>query len=497
MKHYQNLHQSPFSPDVWLYTRTDVSQPVWYCRIKLDGHKGHLVRSTRTTDLTEASSIARQLWLGEIRALAVGTTSTMSFSRLCDEFLEQFRASSSRTIAVSRSLSLMRREFGKTQIHNITADTFYKFLQRPNRPKARLSLATLLSYRQNLVQVLTYARRKNYIEEVPHISTSFHKHTPEIIKTERATAKGLSKHWTGRWRSFLAHITEPTRLSQRHHRSRFPVMRLKYIYYFCWWSLVRPTRELTGIKWRDLTPADYHGQLFYVVYVRDAKDSKGTGTKTRTAVLPIEGSKWLVEWRDYCIELGLYHEDNWVFPGQWTAAAKACGDKPPRLEMSTVGPLFSRLLSEMADWRTAKYPDGMRLPYSTGMNATHDERNRRITFYSAARSSALTHQIRSGRPLAEISELAGTSIQMLENNYRAEINHASASRWANTQESRPYWKRYKPETVPYAERDSWTRNKAEEAILPHEPIEPTIQENATNTDPDPEEDWEAFLKANY
>jgi hypothetical protein len=189
-----------------------------------------------------------------------------------------------------------------------------------------------------------------------------------------------------------------------------------------------------------------------------------------------------------------------VFPGRWTSDAKSRGEKPPRLQMECIGTLFKKLLNEMADWKTSgEYKNGMRHHYSTGRNAFTDERNRRITFYSAVRSTSLTHQIRAGRPIAELAELAGTSVKMIELHYRAEMNQAQAKRYANTQEHRPYWKRYNPKTVPYAERDVWVNETTvEEPQLDRQeqPLHtetPTTEKNKTSEG----YDWDELLGPGY
>jgi hypothetical protein len=493
MKHYKNLTESQFSPDVWLYQRTDVSKQNWYARIKLSGRTGHVVRSTKKTDFQHAHSIARSYWLEEVRAQALGTTTKLTFSNLADEFVSQFQASEHRIRVLTKILDLMRAHFGQQRISSIDEATFFDFVRRPSRKHTTYTTTTLQAYRGVLRQVLLYAVSRNYIPRVPPMTTSYHKYLKDVVSNDSCTAKGCSPEWFGRWQSFLRKITKPEDLEQRYKSSRLPIVRLRALYYVSYWSLIRPSTEITGLKWRDVTAKQHKGELFYVINVLHAKNNRGTGQKTRVAILPVEGARHLLEWENYCRANDLYHPQFPVFSGKWTQSEKTRGEAPKPVKMTAIRQLFRKLLAEMADWKTKEYPNGMHESYETARNAFLDHRGRRITFYSAARSTSITNQLRMGRPISELAELAGTSVQMIESHYRAEINASQASRYARLQSHKPYYERYRPKTVLYDQRKEWTSvPQLDDQVASVD----TLQENETTRANETEYDWDSVLGYN-
>ena len=65
MAHAQNMITIA-NGDITLYTRDDVKDGVWQCRMSLKGHRGYIRRSTQETDIERAKEVSLQI-LGELR----------------------------------------------------------------------------------------------------------------------------------------------------------------------------------------------------------------------------------------------------------------------------------------------------------------------------------------------------------------------------------------------------------------------------------------------
>ena len=109
---------------------------------------------------------------------------------------------------------------------------------------------------------------------------------------------------------------------------RFGRARLYYFVYWSYHSLIRPSTELTRIKWSDVRIEDsrkHKGQKIGLINVRDSK----TGTP-RVCVMPYAQVELITKWRQLTLELTnnsaqgvLGLDDDYVFPSWDGSEGKA------------------------------------------------------------------------------------------------------------------------------------------------------------------------------
>jgi len=387
------------------------------------------VRSLKTDNLATAEHRALKLWTEHLQGKHA-ESSGPNFTQLSILFTDQYVCSPNSLPRVLHIIKMLTDSFGSTPAHAITQQNFYSFLQTRPGP---LSLAYIKRLRTMLLQILRFGIATKKLNTLPIIPVEPPANL-QIQVVERAKSKGCSKEWFSRFNGlFYHHFTKPEALAKQRPVKQFATLRLEAIYRFCFHSFTRLTTEVTSLRWKDISPKiNADGLPYYFITIPDSKNSKRR-IVSRTTVLPYEAVQHLHDWRDYAQSIGIYQPDFFVFPNIYTSTQRRAGLPPTRVQMGTVARQFWNILNQMNGMKTKTYPDAMMM--------SHND-DGRITLSTGCRSTAITHALLDGVSIEKIAYLAGSSVGVLWNNYRAAINEASSVRFSSAQSHRPKHQRY-------------------------------------------------------
>jgi|TARA_Y100000296_G_C5177268_1_gene260826 hypothetical protein len=491
MAHYLEIHDVSFADDCKIYVRADVEKKVFYCRIQTTvGHRKYLIRSLKTTDIVVAEARAKEIYMqlriSEKRGLPL---SAPLFKDVIKPFVDDMSCGADRKRTVSAFLRKMADAVGSIKCEDINEQLFYEFMKGYAAERGGLAKNTLTMYRGGLVQLLKYAKRENYIAEVPDISFKWAKYGVHCTG-DRVYAKGLSKAWHGRWNALFA--THWVNAKYRSTAHRYAVLRLNAMFRFCYHTYVRPTTEATGIKFKDVVKKeDREGFKYYFITVRDAKTSRTGVKKPRRTVFPVEFVHHFDKWVEVAKEYGFYDPDNYVFPDYLTQRQKDNGERPRRMKMQALDRLFAKILIDLSPRKSKRYPNGYDMTQENGL---------RVSFMSATRHSALTRALIDQKvPAAVLARHAGTSLQMLDRFYLAELDEASSIEHASAYKHVPKSKRLTNTKVRFTE-ETEDKNKeekpangnVEEKIFDddqNKPLTPAVAQTTLDTTNDINDPW--------
>jgi len=422
---------------VMIFTLVSSVKKNWYVRILKTTGKGYFQKSLRT----EAESVARDkatrlyldLWSTETKGIEF---IDKRFSPLFIKFMEDWGFSSARLTRIQTTFTrYFEPFFGGMRLSQIDGTTYREYLtwrcaywktarEDGTLEQERLegkgtyntvdlpSHTTLKSERQIMKQFLYWCVDKRWMEYVPPLRVDFSKYNEQALKGTKRRAKALPKKHEEAIERYLRKYCLVDSLHEKNWIRRFGRQRMYYFMYICRHTLIRPSTEATGLKWRDV---EFHkskrfkeeGLQLAIIYVSEAK----TG-KPRSVVMPYGQVKLILEWRDILTEYGLYRNDGYVFP-------KHDGGRSQAVQ---IGRLLSRKLQEK---------NLHRLSEKYGADAKDDRR--KVTMYSIVRHTGITRRIeRSKWDVGTVAMMAGTSIFQISTHYFEAFIRQDPDRYAFT-----------------------------------------------------------------
>ena len=207
------------------------------------------------------------------------------------------------------------------------------------------------------------------------------------------------------------------KLNRDHGFANIPKRRFsrKRLYFFILISeatLLRPTRELSTLKWSDITfERDSSGLLIASLTTRQPKQKNTRRPiRSRTAVSTYAGTDHILRWLDISRQYGFGLEDHYVFP-VWE------NPKGEHIKAGHLGKQFRMFLDRLTE-----------LNPSSSFNMNHY--GERITMYSS-RHQAIRRRIKAGIPLARVATMANNSLSMISSVYWEDFIEADKSKFAN------------------------------------------------------------------
>ena len=418
---------------IMLFTLKGAATKNWYVRIRKAKGTGYFQRSLKTDNIAiardKATKLYMEMWSVEEKGVEY---SDACFSDTFKQFIDEAGFSKYRKI---RCRGIFTRYFSpyfkNTPLHKIDTASFQKYLEwrvkywsrlkesgELDRLRARNEVAhiakipseiTLKAEKQFFKQFLYWCEAKRIIEYVPSLRVNMRSLLGASINTKRQKAKALGRAQQRRIEKLLREYCLEDGQDDNNIMRRFGRARLYFFVYWSYHSLIRPSTELTSIKWSDVRIEDsrkHEGQKIGLINVRNSK----TGTP-RVCVMPYAQVELITKWRKLTLlltehsaqgSLGL--DDDYVFPSWDGSEGKA----------RQIGFLLRKKLNE---W---------------GENIT-DEGDRVITMYSIARHTGITRRIEdSGWSVGQVATLAGTSIKQISTFYYEAFVNQNPDRWANT-----------------------------------------------------------------
>ena len=452
-QYYGAKEKHPIDPKrVMLFTIAD-QEPManWYVRIRREvkGKGRYFQQSLKTTSLPVAMEKAKKLYLDLLETERKGDSfETRRFNATFNAFLRDLAVSPQRR---TRFTGVFRRYFSvffkDVELSQITTAQFNNYLRWRsnywNTPEAeerrlqdieagiptyhtskRPTERTLNSEKQMLRQFLFWCEEKRYIQVVPSMKVR-----PSLLQgvntsKERRKSKALDEELEGKIERSLRRYCLGD--LEGHFIRDFSKMRLYYFTYWARHTLIRPSTELTHLRWRDIeiiNSKQHEGKKLALIRVLNAK-----GGKERMAVMPYGQVPLIIRWRELTegfnrlhpdVEFGLPH--HYVFPS-YKGGDVLC-------ETHLIGRLFRRHLA------------------SVGLDK--DQEGRTITLYSVARHTAITRRIeRSNWDVGRVAASAGTSIQQISTSYYEAFIRQNPDRWAMTfKKGVPYLSEKKQEEI--------------------------------------------------
>tara|TARA_R110000824_G_scaffold33293_1_gene106692 strand:- start:174 stop:1592 length:1419 start_codon:yes stop_codon:yes gene_type:complete len=410
----------------------------WHIRIKRTIGEGYYRKALKTTNKAFAMRMAYDIWIKMLVAEELQVPFGMNgFSTLFARFLKQGGISSKgrRTRIEDTYNNYFSEYFGNIEVMKINDGLFRKYLEwrrdywtrreqlggsLPTTYKKVPTYATYHTERQMIMQFLNWCVMKDYLHKAPIISR------PEKIDWIKTAIDndGIGKKQTGvavpyrelqRIRGKLRHYAYKT-------VDNSPIRELARlrVYYFCmicYASLLRPTTEMTELKWKHVTieQSKMNEDAFIGIishnYGKYKSTKKVTDERKRTAILSYAGVKHLMEWRKQLKRLNRpVGDDNYIFPDY----------KDDKCESHLMGRTFQLCLK---NWGWRKYDDDEGLNMKVGTN---------ITIYSW-RHSALTSMIVLGKKdIGTVATQSDTSIlQLSKTYYREFMLQGDKDKWAN------------------------------------------------------------------
>ena len=416
---------------VLIFTLKGAKKQNWYVRILKKEGKGYFQKSLKTNDKSIAKERAIKLYMEMWNTEEKGVEFVDGkFSPLFREFIENNSMGAGR---LKRTKSVFGRYFqaffGDMPISQIDGKCFNEYLRWRvdywSRAEAEgipedshhqgmplyhyalvPSLNSLKSERQLLKQFLFYCAENRYIERVPHLKTNFKQVKGLKYREERRRAKALPQDLEGKIERALRKFCLTHGQKDKNVMRAFGRARLYYFIYICKHTLIRPSTEATGLRWKDITIENsrkHKGLKLAMINVIESK----TG-KPRMCVMPYGQIKLLTEWRAYNVAVGMGKPNDWVFP-KWSKD----GDGSVRIETHIIGRL---LRNKLFLWNLHRTEDG-----------------KVVTLYSLARHTGITRRIeKSNWDVGQVATAAGTSIQQISKFYYEAFVNQNPDRWAIT-----------------------------------------------------------------
>lgn len=225
--YYGETHHPYFSRDVLLYTIKTAKNPRWYIRYRLAGKnkkRTYYQRSLRTTSLDEAIVRALEIWRDIGAKESAGLpVDVPSFKECAELMLEGFSLSNSRKQYIRNSLERYIYEYTEgmslVDVNTQALENYVPWrmnywrrhmdLGHTKPPQARITPSGK-SIRKELgiiIQVLTYASRRDYLQKVPAVTAY---ELSKSIETKKTNANNMSKPYARKLRERLKkHANEP------------------------------------------------------------------------------------------------------------------------------------------------------------------------------------------------------------------------------------------------------------------------------------------------
>jgi hypothetical protein len=431
--YYERTYRLPLDERrIMLFTIRNSPTKNWYVRIRKNKGSGYFQRSLKTDNLEvakdKATKIYMEMWGVEEKGIEY---SDACFSDTFKVFIDEAAFSKARKI---RCRGIFVRYFSpyfkNIPLHKVDTAMFQKYLEWRVGYWSRMaesgelerlketneithiakkpSETTLKSEKQFFKQFLYWCEAKRLIDYVPALRVNMRTLLGTKMDTRRQKSKALTRDQQRRIERKLRTYCLQKGQEDNNIMRRFGRARLYYFVYWSYHTLIRPSTELTGVKWSDVKirkSRKHKDQVIGLINVRDSK----TG-KPRVCVMPYSQVALITRWRQLTLELtkdsaqgSLGLDDDYVFPSWDGSRGKA----------TQIGFLLRKKLNE---W---------------GERYTQD--NKVVTMYSIARHTSITRRIEdSGWSVGQIATLAGTSIFQISHFYYEAFVNANPDKFANT-----------------------------------------------------------------
>jgi len=491
-KYYDQTIEHPFEEDrVFLYTLKTSKKPNWYVRILRTTGKGYYKTSLKTTDRAEALAKAKSIYLDmyaiEDRGIAYNER---RFNVLFQRWLKSVSLSKGRK---QRVYTLNNRYFSEffadTKIDKLDNEQWEKYVEWRthywSRPEIKKSLRergeltkrcfnvshtpsakTIRSERQILKQFLLWCVQKNYLDIAPKFEWDFRKIENANVRTDRVKAKAISP----RRYAQINYQLKKFCIDQNEHEDFINRKFGRYrLFYFCKWahfSLVRPTSELTEMKWEDVIierSSEFKDHNIGLLEVNHPKVGE-----QRYAVMPFGQVHYITEWRRLSREFGLGKAHQHVFPKFFHK--QLFGDdytEPLYTEPARADQMGRFLKNKLEEWGLRSDLDG-----------------KLISLYAYTRHSGISRRLTISKwSLAEVATACGSSPLEVSRTYYKDWVRANADKYANTfRSAQPDIQPEKLEMINVAVESYKRLNDADKAPDLYDIAELKLQDEMTGKD---------------
>jgi hypothetical protein len=419
----KNVMICPFEPErAIIYQRKDAVTENYYVRLKKIGG-GFITRSLKTKSqdfaLERARKIYLELLMAEKHSIVYGKN---TFKDLWPTFIKKSNASKERKARMMHLWDRYFRDFfGHMQVSTVDVKVWEDYIKWrvnywnvkkekgekvPYNVKPTPTEKTLMSEHQCLRQFLFWCKETHRLYQVPRLRVVLKEIIPkESYRKKKTRGKAIPMPLM---QSIEAKIRHHAQHAKDTNRIRtFARWRLYYYIKILYHSGARPIMsELGSIRWNSIIYREdkkHNKSLTAIMQIENGKNGP------RTAVMTYAGTRFLLKWRQICIEFGLGKDSDYVFPHH----------EGGTLIHWHVGHQLRRLLIK---WDLRKLP--------TGEN---------ITLYSW-RASSITNRLATGWTVERVATAFNTSIQTISNSYYSEIMQQNLHRWANHYEEEIHWR---------------------------------------------------------
>ena len=456
-KYYKDQFKPPFDMERGLLFKIgdgSVKNENWYFRYRKHDGK-YFQRSLRTTSKEKAIERATKLWREIMDAEDAGIDfGDLKIGTMYKKWRQSVVFSSHRDGAIShRFEKYILPFFDDTRIQDIDNQRWLDFVRwRVNyyselsdaevrrRGAVRTpSVKTIDGFRQCILQFLRWCKINKYLAVLPELTRNYRGAHISNINYNKTRGKALSMNQYKKLTRYLYEWAYFDRISlarekgcdvwavskqdaEAHFLSNFDAIQKRYkikgygglprdwinsfarkrLYYFVIISfntLLRPSTEMTSLKWRHIrfTKSELDPEL-KIPIITTPKGKMGP----RTVIGAYEVYIHLLRWRAISKDYGFGDDDHYVFP-RWD-------NEDYEMKASEMGRTFSLLLKQL--------------------NIHRHDTGEAITLYSI-RNTAISHRIRDSKwDLLRLSKAAGTSILQISQAYADDIMEANADEYA-------------------------------------------------------------------
>ena len=302
-KFYQTTHETR-DGRILLYLNPKLKKPIWQARLRVDGIKGYIVKSTRHRNLAEATKVAENLY-DDLRYKARNKLpiKELTFKEFFQkEWLPYAEAVLSiHRVKVHKSIGnrYLCGYFGEMKLSDIKeAETDAYFTWRMvywtsgvgDRSEVFYQVdtpsgATLKQEKGVLNQILKHAKRKGYLIAIPDIKV------PREVKGQASVGRQTT-YFDDADLEKLYHFMISWQRGGRHNLHRFQRQMIRNLIMFLLNSGLRPG-EAWQMRWRDVQPyVDQEGILQPKIYVRPT-----TKTGERFVIPSVPAKRYLIQAR--------------------------------------------------------------------------------------------------------------------------------------------------------------------------------------------------------
>lgn len=397
-KYYDDIYKMP-EYDALLYTNKKSKKKTWSVRIKIRGKSGYIVKSCKTDKLHLAIEFAKKLAnrTHQITSAGLDPSRSHKFNDVFEQFLQNHRENGTLSRYRLKSLTgdyerYFSDYFSDYDIQDITSPVWsnFKIWRRNywtkytpgadenglvNVVKAKPKNATLRMCRTNFTQFLQWCLERGYLNTVPVIRP-FDKNSDEV-KTRGAPFERTEwARLASRMREDAFEESNP-KLKPNHFHQR------RVIYYsslFMVGTLMRPS-EVFQLRWKDLrwTQNRYNSEDEDLIVLVPKEISKVR--KSRTAIGTCSVANHMRHWKSIS-KFG--SSKDYIFP-KWS------GER-----LQTTNKTFVKRCKEL--------------------NILFSDNGVKRTLYSC-RHTGITFALRRGISEIDVANLAGTSINYIQQNY--------------------------------------------------------------------------------